>query len=54
LDVASTEGVREKIKEIVPEYSYARHEKTLSPEPIQVRVRVQGGLRLKSVPVDGD
>jgi FlaA1/EpsC-like NDP-sugar epimerase len=54
LSVTSTEGVREKIKEIVPEYCYVGNEKTVGPDAIQVRVRVQEGLRWKSVPVDGD
>jgi FlaA1/EpsC-like NDP-sugar epimerase len=53
-DVVSAEGVREKIKAIVPEYCYEANEKTAAPGPIQVRVRVQDGLRLNSVPVDGD
>jgi len=53
-DVVSAEGVREKIKAIVPEYYYEANEKTAAPGPIQVRVRVQEGLRLNSVPVDGD
>jgi FlaA1/EpsC-like NDP-sugar epimerase len=53
-DVVSAEGVREKIKAIVPEYCYEANEKTAVPRPIEVRVRVQEGLRLNSVPVDGD
>jgi FlaA1/EpsC-like NDP-sugar epimerase len=52
--VVSGEGVREKIKAIVPEYCYEANEKRAAPRPIQVRVRVQEGLRLDSVPVDGD
>jgi FlaA1/EpsC-like NDP-sugar epimerase len=51
---ASAEGVREKIKEIVPEYSCQSVEKVMTPQKIQVRMRVQEGLRLDSVPVDGD
>jgi len=46
--------VREKIKAIVPEYCYEANEKTAAPNPIRVRVRVQEGLRLNSVPADGD
>ena len=53
-DVVSAEGVREKIKAIVPEYCYEANEKTAASGPIQVLVRVQEGLRLNSVPVDGD
>jgi FlaA1/EpsC-like NDP-sugar epimerase len=52
--IASAEGMREKIKEIVPEYSYRTAEKATTPETIHVRVRVQEGLRLNAVPVDGD
>jgi FlaA1/EpsC-like NDP-sugar epimerase len=52
--VAGAEGIREKIKEIVPEYSYQSVEKVMMPHKIQVRMRVQEGLRLDSVPVDGD
>jgi FlaA1/EpsC-like NDP-sugar epimerase len=50
----SAEGVRERIKEIVPEYRYEVSKKTMAPQAIQVRMRVQEGLRLDSVPVDGD
>jgi FlaA1/EpsC-like NDP-sugar epimerase len=52
--VAGAEGIREKIKEMVPEYSYQKVEKVMMPQRIQVRMRVQEGLRLDSVPVDGD
>jgi FlaA1/EpsC-like NDP-sugar epimerase len=52
--VAGAEGIREKIKEMVPEYSYQSVEKVMMPHKIQVRMRVQEGLRLDSVPVDGD
>jgi len=47
--VAGAEGIREKIKEMVPEYSYQSVEKVMMPHKIQVRM-----LRLDSVPVDGD
>ena len=53
-DAVSAEGVRAKIKAIVPEYCYEANEKTAASGPIQVLVRVQEGLRLNSVPVDGD
>ena len=43
--VVNGKGVREKIK---------ANKKTATPRPIQVRVRVQEGLGLNSVPVDGD
>jgi FlaA1/EpsC-like NDP-sugar epimerase len=43
-DVVSAEGVREKIKAIVPEYCYEANEKTAVLRPIEVRVRVQEGL----------
>jgi FlaA1/EpsC-like NDP-sugar epimerase len=52
--VAGAEGIREKIKEMVPEYSYQSVENVMMPHKIQVRMRVQEGLRLDSVPVDGD
>jgi FlaA1/EpsC-like NDP-sugar epimerase len=52
--VAGAEGIREKIKEMVPEYSYQSVEKVMMPQRIQVRMRVQEGLRLDSAPVDGD
>lgn len=52
--VAGEEGIREKIKEMVPEYSYQSVEKVMMPHKIQVRMCVQEGLRLDSVPVDGD
>jgi FlaA1/EpsC-like NDP-sugar epimerase len=52
--IATAEGVREKIKEIVPEYCYEAKENSATPQTICVRMRVQEGLRLNSVPVDGD
>jgi FlaA1/EpsC-like NDP-sugar epimerase len=51
--MASAEGVREKIKDIVPEYSYPTIEKA-TPQKIHVRMHVRESLRLNSVPVDGD
>ena len=51
---AGAEGIREKIKQMVPEYSYQSVAKVMMPHKIQVRMRVQEGLRLDSVPVDGD
>ena len=51
--IAGAEGIREKIKEMVPEYSY-QSVQVMMPHKIQVRMRVQEGLRLDSVPVDGD
>jgi len=53
-DAVSAEGVRAKIKAIVPEYCYEANEKAATPRSIQVRVRVQERLKLNSVPVDGD
>jgi len=52
--IATAEGVREKIKEIVPEYCYEAKENSATPQTIRVRMRVQERLRLNSVPVDGD
>jgi FlaA1/EpsC-like NDP-sugar epimerase len=51
--MASAEGVREKIKDIVPEYSYPTIEKG-TPQKIHVRMHVRERLRLNSVPADGD
>lgn len=52
--VAGEEGIREKIKEMVPEYSHQSAEEVMMPQKIQVRMCLQEGLRLDSMPVDGD
>jgi FlaA1/EpsC-like NDP-sugar epimerase len=50
----STEGLRQKIKEIVPEYSYvANHDQKGAPRK-QIKLIIQERLELNSVPIDGD
>jgi FlaA1/EpsC-like NDP-sugar epimerase len=53
----STEGadaVRQKIKEIVPEYSYPSNGDSTSVGRKQIQLIIQKRLELNSVPIDGD
>jgi FlaA1/EpsC-like NDP-sugar epimerase len=53
----STEGadaVRQKIKEIVPEYSYQPNGDSTSVRRKQIQLIIQERLELNSVPIDGD
>jgi FlaA1/EpsC-like NDP-sugar epimerase len=53
----SAEGadtVRQKIKEIVPEYSYPSNGDSTNPRRKQIQLIIQERLELNSVPIDGD
>jgi FlaA1/EpsC-like NDP-sugar epimerase len=54
LGAEGAEGLRQKIKEIVPEYSYeSNHDSKHAPRK-QMQLLIQERLELNSVPLDGD
>jgi FlaA1/EpsC-like NDP-sugar epimerase len=54
LGTESAEAIRQKIQEIVPEYSYKPTEAPAGAGRKQIRLIVQERLELNSVPIDGD
>jgi FlaA1/EpsC-like NDP-sugar epimerase len=54
LSAEDTEAIRQKVQEIVPEYSYLPAEQPEGAQRKQIRLIVQERLQLDSIPVDGD